>query len=131
MLEQIKGLVTYYIACYCTTAVVQVSVVWLTTHYKHLESIVLTPMNAEDTSRKRDDRSSSSLESLCGRSKMKANSLKRCRCSDRARVRRSENTKDSERYLFKRNRLVTSSILRLCALLECANRALMALLETS
>lgn len=61
----------------------KVSVVWLTTRQKHREGIVLTPINAEDTSRKRYDRSSSSQESLCERSKMKNNSLKRCGCAER------------------------------------------------
>lgn len=68
----------------------KVSVVWLTTHQKHREGIVLTPMNAEDTPRKRYDRSSSSQESLCERSKMKNNSIKRCGCAERARSRSSE-----------------------------------------
>lgn len=89
-------------------------------------------MNAEDTSRKRDDgSSSSSQESLCGRSKMK---ITRSNAVDVQRERDREAVKiqkASERYLCKRNRLVTSSILQLYALLERVNGALVALSETS
>lgn len=84
-------------------------------------------MNAKVTPRKRGNRSNSSFGSLCERSKMKNNTLKSCECALRARLRPSEITEDSEWSLCTRYRLITASMLRLCALLELANGDLTAL----
>lgn len=56
---------------YCTTVIVQINVDRLTTHLGHSGGAVLTLMNVEKTSKDSDDRSNSSLGSLCERSKMK------------------------------------------------------------
>lgn len=61
---------------------------------------------------------------------MKNNSFKRSGSAVRARLRCSDITKESERSLCKRDRLITASTLRLAAFLESANGALVALLET-
>uniref|UniRef100_K1Q882 Mediator of RNA polymerase II transcription subunit 23 n=1 Tax=Magallana gigas TaxID=29159 RepID=K1Q882_MAGGI len=97
------------------------------------DNVVETPwergINAEKTSRERNERSNSSLGSLCERSQMESNLFKRCGCAVRARKRRSGIPKDSVKSLCKRNRLITASTLRLAAFLERADGALVALLE--
>lgn len=87
-----------YIASFCTTAILRAVVVWLTTHLKRRESAVLTLMNAEKTSRERDERSDISF--------------KRCGCTVRARWRRAQ-------WHHKELREVSASAIVLSLRLRC------------
>lgn len=122
----------YYIACYYTTAIVQsfrsLADNALETSWRHR----INPKWTQKTRQESAMIAAAALRSRCvNAAKWKttrSNAVDAQRERDREAVKIQ---KTSERYLCKRNRLVTSSILRLYALLERVNGALVALSETS
>lgn len=66
-------------------------------------------MKAENTPRERNNRSNNSFESLCKRREIKKNTFKRCRCA-KGHI----DIAKTKKFVYKRNRLITASILRFC-----------------
>lgn len=74
-------------------------------------------MKAENTPRERNNRSNNSFGSLCKRREIKKNTFKRCRCA-KGHI---DITK-TKKFVYKRNRLITASILRLCGATSARQR---------
>lgn len=121
----------YYIACYYTTAIVQS---FRSLADNALETSCRHRINPNE--RKRHVKEALwSQQQLLGVVVWTQQNEKTTRSNavdaQRERDREAVKIQKAERYLCKRNRLVTSSILRLYALLERVNGALVALSETS